>query len=241
MKHNVCLVSFFMNNIDKKTVELQRAVVEKYNVSKYPHYSILTDMRHGASIDYFWCLNGIKVDTFKDNPVEKKLDYDIVLILDTDCFPVSERAIDYYIEQAANGRICGNVQRSGHIQNNNHLFAAPSASAISVDTFVTIGKPSALETNRGDVMEEYTYAAEKSGIVPVDLLMPLRYDSPPLRMNWEPKDLPPYWTLEHGLPNYGIGTTFGDDQGDLFWHCFQIFQPGQQERFWTKCESILAN
>jgi len=239
--HNACIVSFFMDNVDMKTVGLQKSVVDRYNVSKYPHYHIKTDMKHGASIDYFWCVNGIKVNTFNGQNIEKKLDHDIVLILDIDCVPLSDKAIDLYVEKAAQGRLIGNAQRSGHIENNQHMFAAPSALAISADTFVTIKKPSALETKRGDVAEEYTYNAEESQIVPVDLIMPSRYDAPPIRMNWE-TNAEPFWRLADGKPNYGIGTTFGDEEhGDLFWHNFQIFQPGQQERFWTKCESILTN
>jgi hypothetical protein len=239
-KINACIVSFFMDNIDMKTVGLQKSVVEKYNVSKYPHYHVKTDMRHAVSIDYFWCMNGVKVDTFKGQNIEKKLDHDVILFLDIDAIPLSEAAIDYYIEKAANDRFIGNVQRSNHIDNNQHVFVAPSAAAISADSFLTIGKPSAIETSRGDVMEEYTYAAEKTGIVPVDFIMPKRFDAVPFRQAWE-TNREPFWRLADGMPHYGIGTTFGDDEhGDLFYHNYQIFQPGQQERFWTKCESILT-
>jgi hypothetical protein len=229
-----------MDNIDQKTVDYQKQVVNKFNPSGYPHYQIKTNMTHAASIDYFWSINGIKVNTFKDQNIEKQVDHDIVLILDTDCVPLNNRGINLYIDKAAEGHLAGNAQRSCHIQNDQHMFAAPSASAISVDSFITIGKPSALETKRADVMEEYTFESEKKGLVPVDLFMPLSYDAPPIRMHWESKDLPPYWSLADGKPNYGIGTTYGDSEGGLFWHCFQIFQPGQQERFWSKCESLLT-
>lgn len=238
-KINACIVSFFMDNVDMKTVGLQKSVVDRYNVSRYPHYHIKTDMKHGASIDHFWAMNGVVTDSLKGRGIEKRFDHDIVLILDIDCIPLSETAIDLYIETANKGRLIGNAQRSGHIANNQHVFAAPSAAALSAETYLTLGKPSALETNRSDVLEEYTWAAPKKAVT-VDLLMPLRYDSPPIRMSWESKDLPPHWSLADGMPNYGIGTTFGSEEhGDLFWHCFQIFQPGQQERFWAKCESIL--
>ena len=42
------------------------------------------------------------------------------------------------------------------------------------------------------------------------------------------------------MPKYGMGTTYGDDSGDLFWHNFQIRMPGQEERFWNKCEEVLV-
>jgi len=61
-----------------------------------------------------------------------------------------------------------------------------------------------------------------------------------MRYDWEPKDAPPYWTLAKGFPNYGLGTTFGDDLGNLFYHQFQIRMGGVQEKFWKQCESLLT-
>jgi hypothetical protein len=235
---NACIVSFFMGNVNPKTAALQRQVVEKYNVSKYPHYSIQTNILPGPMMDYIWCMNGIDTKTFKE-PIEKKMDHDVILFLDIDAVPLSDRAIDFYVERAAQGRLIGNAQRSNHIQNNQHVFAAPSAVAMSCDTFITIGRPSAVSTSRGDVGEEWTFRARESGIVPIDIILPLRFDAPPIRMDWE-KNAEPYWPLADGMPPYGIGTTFGNEEyGDLFYHNYQIFHPGQQERFWAKCESLL--
>ena len=239
-KVNAAIVTFFMSNLDKKTVDLQRQVVDKYNPSKYPHYSMLTDMRHGASMDVMWYFNGLKHPTFKDHNVPKRFDHDVILFLDVDALPLDMDAIDLTIRAASNGALVGNIQRSNHIQNDQHVFVAPSCLAISVDSFVTIGMPSALETSRADVAEEYTFAAEKSGLVPVDYYMPLRYDSSPSECA--------SWALKDGMPVYGRGTTFGKEahdfikgnyQKEMFWHNFQSFHPGQQEKFWAKCESLL--
>lgn len=235
--HNACIVSFFMDNINPKTVSLQSDVVQKFNKSKYPHYTIKTNMRHGASIDYFWCLNGSPVHTMNEANVKQSINHDIVLILDIDCIPLNETAIDHFIEVASSGNIIGNAQRSGHIENDQHVFAAPSATAISKTSFEKIGMPSALETAWGDVLEEYTYAAEKADIS-LDLLLPTKYDIPPRRMNWETNQ-EPFWRLADGMPNYGIGTTYGSSDVDMFYHNFQIFHPGNQERFWHKCEEVL--
>jgi hypothetical protein len=231
-KINACIVSYFMQNVDKKTVDVQRQVVDKYNPEKYPHYSILTDLRHGAAMDIAWAMNGIDHPTFKGHNVAKKFDHDVIFFLDVDAVPLNSSAIHDTITAASNGHLIGNVQRSNHIKNDQHLFVAPSCLAISVDSFVTIGKPSGLETSRGDVAEEYTYAAEKKGIVPVDFYMPLCYDSAPSEGG--------SWALKDGMPVYGRGTTFGVGEVPLFWHSFQIFHPGSQENFWKKCESILA-
>ena len=241
-KPNACIITFFMDNLNKKTVDLQRQVVNLRNPSAVPHYSIKTDLRHGASMDMAWCLNGIQHPTFKGHNIAKRFDHDIILFLDVDAIPLHNNAIDDIIATAAAGKLVGNIQRSNHIQNNQHVFVAPSCLAISVDSFVTIGKPSGLESSRGDVAEEYTYAAEKSGIVPIDFYMPMKYDEKPAECD--------SWALKDGMPVYGRGTTFGremDVGGTLgiedvptFWHQFQSFHPGQQEKFWAKCESILG-
>ena len=228
-----CIASYFMPNIDQKTVELQKKVVEKFNPLKLQHLVIKGEIPHGMFMDYVWSLNGQSVSTLK---IEKQLDFDVVLFLDIDCLPVSANAIELYLTTALEGKLIGNAQRSGHIQNNNHLFTAPSALALSAASFDKIGRPSAMETSRGDVAEEYTYAAEANKIA-VDFVPPVRYDRDVYRYDWE-QDRRPYWTLENELPNYGLGTTYGNDN-DLFWHNFQIRVEGQQEQFWKKCEELL--
>ena len=230
-KINACIISFFMNNLDKKTVDIQRQVVDRFNPSKVPHYSVQTDMRHGASMDMMWAFNGISHPTFAGQNVPKRFDHDVLLFLDVDALPLHDKAIDDTIALAAKGHLVGNIQRSNHIQNDQHVFVAPSCLAISVDSFVTIGKPSGLETKRADVAEEYTFAAEKSGIVPIDYYMPLWYDSKPAECE--------SWALKDGMPVYGRGTTFGVGTQPMFWHNFQSFHPGQQEKFWAKCEELL--
>lgn len=232
-----CIATFYMENVDKKTVEYQQKVIEKYNKSKVPVYVLKVNVPHGVAIDYFWALNGVKTEIFAQHEVQQTLHHDTILFLDIDCIPLHEDAIDDYLAAAAEGKLIGNAQRSNHIENNQHMFAAPSAVAVSKETFQKLGAPSSMPTNRSDVLEEYTWLAENND-VKVDLIMPLCYDSPPIRFAWE-GDQPPYWALSDGYPVYGIGTTFGTQEKELFWHNFQIFQPGQQERFWKKCEDIL--
>lgn len=239
MAINACIVSYFMSNINEKTVQLQKDVVKKFNKSKYPHIVFSGDVRHGTSIDYFWELNGVKLPQFKDVEIEQKFDYDVALILDIDCIPLSESAIDHMVQEAANGRLIGNAQRTNHLDNNQHVFAAPSASAVSRETFLKLGTPSALETYRSDVLEEYTWAAE-SAQIEVDLLMPLRYNKAPERYPWEVNQ-PPYWPLADGMPVYGMGTTYGLGNDDAFYHNFQIRMAGQEERFWDKCNEVLGD
>lgn len=236
---NPCIVSFFMGNIDMKTVGLQRSVVEKFNKSKIHHYIIKIDVPHPIGIDYFWSINGIKPHPFKDANIEQQMDHDVILFLDIDCIPLSDGAIDLYLEKAAQGILVGNIQRSNHLENNQHVFAAPSAVALSKETFIKMGAPSSVETARSDVAEEWTWAAENAG-VPVEMYMPLKFDRSPTRYEWETSKLD-HWPLKDGMPKYGLGTTYGTEDGtELFYHNFQIRIDGEEQHFWKKCESILV-
>jgi len=226
---NPCIVSLFMNNIDQKTVQLQRQVIDKFNKSGHQFYHVLTDSTHGASMNK-------AIEAIHDRK------HDAVLFLDIDCVPVNYTAIDYMFNRAYEGKLIGDAQRSNHIENNQHVFAGAHNICFTLDLFVQCGKPYLEPTPRGDVAEELTWRARERNIE-VELLMPLRYEAPPIRMAWEPKDSPPYWPLADGMPVYGIGTTYGltdgETQQDMFWHCWQSFHPGQQERFWKKCEELL--
>jgi len=235
---NACIISYFMPNINQYTVRLQSEVVKKFNTMSLPHHVMQGQIPHGLFVDYFWSANKAKVKTLENVEIPDSFNYDYVIILDIDCIPVSEKAFEYFLSRAKEGILVGNMQRSGHIDNGDHLFAAPSCSAISRENFIKIGSPSALETNRGDVLEEYTFRAEEVG-VPVEMIPPVRFDRPPHRYEWE-KDQMPYWELKNGQPNYGLGTTYGTAElGDLFWHNFQIRMPEQEQFFWKKCEEIL--
>lgn len=230
-KINACIVSYYMDNVNQKTLEMQSKVTQKFNKSEYQHYYIKGDVRPGAFMDFFWGMNGVEVHTMKGADIKQTLDFDVVLFLDIDAVPLNDKAIDLYIRKAAEGKLVGNIQRSNHINNNQHVFAAPSAVAISRETYKKIGCPTALETFRSDVAEEWTFEAEENG-VPVELYLPLRFDRKPTECD--------SWALKDGQPHYGQGTTFGSEEdGELFYHNFQIFHPGQQENFWAKCEEIL--
>ena len=229
---NPCIASIFMKNIDPRLVQLQQKVVEKFNPDKIAHYSVLSDAPPGYTMDKL-------VDMLKEKG------HDAIMFLDIDCVPLNSNAFNYFFKQAYGGKVIGDAQRSNHIQNNQHVFAAPHNVTFTIELYEKLGKPSFLPNYRGDVAEELTFKAEEANI-PVEIIMPLRYDAPPIRMEWESKDAPPYWDPADGMPKYGIGTTFGfsDESGaaaGLFWHNYQIFHEGQQERFWKKCEELLRS
>jgi hypothetical protein len=214
-----------MKNINQDVVALQRKVVSKYNKSNIQHYSVQTDADPGATMN-------VLVGKLEERG------HDAIMFLDVDALPLNDNALDYFFQQAYAGKVIGSAQRSNHIQNNQHVFAAPHNVTFTIELYRKLGNPSFSPNYRGDVSEELTFKAEENNI-PVEIIMPLRYDAPPIRMAWEPKDSPPYWDLADGMPKYGIGTTFGTEGNEMFWHMYQSFHPGQTERFIKKCEEIL--
>lgn len=218
-----CISAVYFPNIYPETVECQRRVVERFNVSRHPFYQNCVDpnVGHAGAINRFFERN------------RSELGCDVLLFLDIDCIPLCTTAIDHYLSRAADGVLVGNIQRSNHIENNEHVFVAPSALAISVETYQKLGYPSAAATERGDIAEEFTFAAEEHQ-VPVEMILPSRYDYSPLDCD--------YWLLKTGMPVYGCGSTFTHPTlGDLFWHQFQISSVGQQPKFIRKCKRVLGD
>jgi len=235
---NAAIIAFYMSNIPREMLELHAKVNQKFNQKNYKFFYIQTQSDHGSSMDFVMnaCIDP------KNDITQKLGSPDVVMFMDIDCIPLHPAAMDEYILTAKQGNIVGNAQRSNHIQNNQHIYAGSPAVALSIDTFLKIGKPSARPTARGDVAEEWTFKAEEAG-VPVALIMPKRFDAPPFRMAWE-TDTRPYWPLKDEQPeyHYGIGTTYGFPVGgeDMVWHMFQSFHEGQFDRFKTKCEEVLT-
>lgn len=228
IRPNVAIVSLYMENIDPAMLVAQQAVVQKFNPG-YRHYQVKTSIGHGTSMDNIMmgCLDPEpRYAAALGSP-------EIIMFLDVDCIPTDLKAFDSIIFGAKYGEVVGNAQRSNHIENNQHIFAGPHCLAISLETYKKIGYPSAIPTPRGDVGEEWTYAAEEHE-VGVRKYLPTGFEAPPIRMAWE-KDTEPYWRLSEGLPNYGIGTQYASG----FWHMWQSFHTGQLERFVNKCRGVL--
>lgn len=220
-----CIASIFMKNIEEGIVALQQQVVKKFNKSSIPHYPVLTEASPGYTMD-----NLISM-------LEKR-GHDAIMFLDIDCLPLHDDALDYFFYSAYKETLIGDAQRSNHIDNGQHVFCAPHNVTFTIELYRKLGNPSFMPNYRGDVAEELTFRAREANI-PIEIIMPLRYDAPPIRMNWESKNAPPYWDLADGMPKYGIGTTFGTEKNEMFWHMYQSFHPGQNERFIKKCEELL--
>lgn len=157
--------------------------------------------------------------------------YDTVLILDVDCIPLSIDALNYTFEQAENGILVGNIQRSNHIQNDEHVYVAPSAMCLTKDMYNEYGRIPFAPTYRGDISEEYTYFAEQNNL-PVEMYMPSKVEAECFSGG--------YWNLKTGMPQYGIGTTFVNKYGkEMFYHLFESRVHKFNELFVNKCNEML--
>lgn len=205
--HNrIAVVSFYMSNIARNVVAAQATAIRRFLPEGVDFLQFHTGFSHGRSIDLFFRL----------------APYDLVVILDVDCIPLNDQALPALIEQAEAGHLVGAAQRANHIENAKHIYAGPFLMALSKDTYVRLGRPSFCETERGDVAEELTYAAEARE-VPVLLLWPTHCD--------EPK-----WQLTETL-SFGRNTVYED----LFLHAFEIREPEQQRAFLGTVSRVLAD
>lgn len=158
--------------------------------------------------------------------------YDTVMILDIDCVPLSTRAIQYTFAKASQGVMIGNIQRSNHLSNNEHLFIGSSCLTLSKSTFEKLGKPTAAPNSRGDICEEWMYLAEEKNI-PTEVFIPKTYETSPCLVE--------NWPLKEGFNPYGIGTTFMSTDGeDRFYHLFESRTNLNVDRFVKKCLSLLV-
>lgn len=149
---------------------------------------------------------------------------DIIVFLDTDCIPLRPESFPFLQQHAESGTLVGNIQRSNHIQNNAHVYVAPSCMAFSLNKWRSLNSPSFYDTARGDIGEELTYFWEQAGQSVLMLRPVLSNDT--------------IWDLEPGARKYGHGTVFGEY---MFYHEFQIRTGGLLEQsFITKCKQVLG-
>jgi hypothetical protein len=212
--------------VDERIVTFQKDVLEKFNSNGKYDYQFLR-------------YNAVDPEVVPDQVIDYglnhlfyELNYDSVLILDIDCIPLNEKALDYSFEKAESGILVGNVQRSNHIDNNKHIYVAPSCICLTKEMFEKLGKLSFRPTNRGDIGEELTYVA-RTMEVPVEFYIPSKYEDLPYNSK-EP------WELDGILPSYGIGTTFVNSiDEEMFYHLFQSRINLFNELFYNKCAEIL--
>lgn len=217
----------FNNDIDPRFYEYQAKIMKKFGLEKiyHPlkyefHYSIMT---HGDVLNKFV------------NSLFYEHGFDCILIMDIDCIPLSREGIEKVFEYAEDGCLVGNIQRSNHIQNNKHLYAASSFICFTKDLYRQIGRPSFLPSDEGDTCEQLTYNAERFFENPkncVILLEPGKIDAPI-------DDQGNYWELD-GNMKYGIGTEFLLNDEPVNYHLFASRLHMFNHYFFQKCEDVLS-
>lgn len=222
-----CIFTYCNHQIDENFMLLHQNVVEKFNNFQNCKYEFLKYLGNDGEI-------------FPDQAIDYAFNklfyedkYDVILMLDIDCIPLDSYAIEYVFNKALQGYIIGNIQRSNHINNNEHVYIAPSAICISKKTFEKLNKPSFAPTYRSDIGEELCFMAEEQDI-PLEMFLPKNYEQLPLNEN-NP------WELKNDMPRYGIGTTFIDSkEKEMFYHLFQSRYHKFNNLFFDKCISILT-
>jgi hypothetical protein len=223
------IFTYSNHQIEEKIPYLQKQIISKFNKDKLCKYEYLHykkpdgEMTPDEVITY-----GLEKLFYEDN-------YDTILLLDIDCIPLSTYALEHTFERAEQGVLIGNVQRSNHLDNEKHIYPAPSCVCLTKEMYEKLGKPTWKPTNRGDIGEELCYVAEEKGIE-IEMFMPGKYEELPYYTNTERKA----WDLRDGDPQFGIGTTFVDKDGnEMFYHLFQSRLNVFNHLFFLKCASIM--
>ena len=211
------ILSPYMANVNPAVKDAQLKVMNKLCI-EIPFHQILTTKPHGETLT-----------NLARSCMQKG--YDVVMFMDIDAVPLSTTAIEHTINRAYRGTLIGNIQRSNHIENDQHVFVAPSFMAMSLNYWTWAGQPSFTETQRGDVGEELTYAWDAKNF-PTQMYMPIGYEASPAECK--------SWALADGMPHFGLGTTFVLGNIPMSYHAFQIRMGGMVERFLSKCDKIIA-
>jgi len=219
------IFTFYNKQIDRKMVGLHHEVVQKYNNVENCDFFPLEyqkpdgEMYPDDAMDY-----GVHHLFYKQN-------CDTILILEVDCLPLSTESFNYAFQQAEKGILVGNSQRSGHIENNEHVYVAPSAFCFTKELYERLNGLRFTPTRRGDIAEEYTYKCEEFGI-PIEMFQPESY----IRRNMRHDN----WNLGTNKAEYGIGTTFiNNDKLKVFFHLFESRLHIWNNLFYDKCDELL--
>lgn len=166
---------------------------------------------------------------------------DLTIFLDIDCIPLCSESFTHLekVVNLHNGKaLVGAVQRANHINNNRHLYVGPCCLAFSKSHYKKLGSPSFIETTRGDVAEELTYQWTEAGDKNNKFSFGLHQYSRDVNFLWPTSVHSPLWDLEYGF-KFGLGTTYGIDDKDLFYHSFNVRHPEMQQLFVDKCNSVI--
>ncbi|MBM3207924.1 MAG: hypothetical protein FJZ57_04890 [Chlamydiae bacterium] len=219
------IFTFYNHQIDSELVRLHHEVVNKLNTLDNCDFCPLQYKQPDGEMYPDDAMNyGIQHLFYEKN-------YDTILILEVDCIPFNPYSLEYTFKTAESGILVGDSQRAMHLQNDEHMYVAPSAFCIAKDLYEKLGKISFAPTRRGDIAEEYTYKCEELGN-PIEFYMPKHFIRHP-RNGYR-------WDLGKGRSSFGIGTTFVNKNQELmFFHLFESRSHVWNSIFYDKCEEIL--
>jgi len=160
---------------------------------------------------------------------------DCILIVDVDAIPLSTESLEETLHVAYSGHVVGNIQRSNHFENGQHVYVGSSYICFTRYIFEAAGSPTMCYNNKYDTCELLTVNAERFNI-PVTKFMPTHVDSPWVDSNGNLG----YWNLADGMPKYGIGTTFSYENKPMSYHLFSSRHHIYNQYFFDKCQSILS-
>ena len=217
------ILTYYNDEIDKNLLIYQQQVLEKFNTGA-DYYPLFCKQGTDQIIHYQGLDYGVG-QLFSEQ-------YDSVLILDVDCIPLNSYALEYIFERAEQNVLIGNAQRSGHIENDEHLYIGSSCFCLSRQIYEDFGRMTfAPDHIKADTCEYYTYEAEKRG-VELEIFMPKSYIRQAVGCDWD---------LGKGRPKYGIGTTFMNSLSvEMFFHLFSSRERVYNTYFYDKCEQVLS-
>jgi hypothetical protein len=226
------IISFYMANTPRAVIDAQAEVVAKM-APGITFLQVNTRQSHGESID-------IALEMLLP-----KMDKDLLVLLDIDAIPLRESSIPTLINMTCDGiRLAGAPQASNHLAKPwcHDIFVAPCVMALSRLAWISVGKPSAVPTDKSDVAQEITRRFQEVADpreVPVTMDI-ISYDGRPhpVKLPDGRVDAPPFWKLG-SRGRYGLNTIYGIQSRPLFFHSFQSFAPGQNERFIATCKKVL--
>ena len=222
MKNTRAILSYYDKDMDKYLIDYHRKVMEKFkDIADYYPLSCpkgKDEVIHYQGLDY-------GVAKLFDEGVEN------ILILDTDCIPLSLYALEYTFNRSEDDVLIGNAQRSMHIDNDEHMYIGSPCLCLSKRIYEDFGRKTfAPDHIKADTCEYYSYYAEEKGC-PMEIYMPKSYIRDDLGVKWD---------LGKGRGNYGIGTTYVNDGGvEMFFHLFNSSQLRYNAYFYDKCDEVL--
>ena len=211
---NISVYIIYMDNINEDVIAHQKRVLQNLCANAQVNYA-KTEGTHADAMDY----------------IMRTATTDVVVFLDVDAIPLTTDAVRFLANKAyTSNTIAGAPQRANHIDNDKHIYVGPCVLAIPTALYKQIRQPSARETWRGDVAEEWTYATEYYRNKPFFLDV----------MHYEREPHGETWHLRDG-DKFGLNTTYGYNGVEMFFHAFQGRYKSQQQAFIDKCKSVLIN